>query len=598
AVTARLGPADGANGALGCAGLSRGFEAWVLVSIAETKTHWAELAVDASPLDASQGQKAMEAESFRQTLGNGLPAPHCSEAPSHAAVATMNDGQFSHQTFCSEDTYMRLASQHHGTSVGLGFQLHPELELETNLWPYGDVNSRADMALVHLVCSFPVVHLWEQGVHLPLLSHPSAPPQPPAALLPSRRHPGPSPSPGMFEVCSPGSLSPANLGLRAGLTARGADRPITSKGRTRRGDGPPRVNGAASPERRGGRLCGHLAVILLMRTCVAQALRHGAGHGLPGPYSPPAASRPSRPCPCMRSKAPSAPGPCVRAAACRGGHGPGKVCVCENYKLTTGSAPVYIRCCTAFCHLHKTGYEMFGDDGRNDSQSLEEEGSQRTLSRLTMGSRDKGLFKAKQCNGTSTCWCVDTAGVRRTDKDSEISCSEPVRTYWIVGELKHKREKPYEDQSLYTALKEVIISRYQLDPKYITDILYENDAITVDLVQNSQEIQNDVDIDDVAYYFEKDVKGESLFQSKRMGLKGLQAGIMAVIVVVAIAVTAGIMLVVSRKKRMAKYEKAEIKDMGEMHWELKQSSLCVEVHYCSFSAISHSRCSKPSKHAD
>jgi hypothetical protein len=41
---------------------------------------------------------------------------------------------------------------------------------------------------------------------------------------------------------------------------------------------------------------------------------------------------------------------------------------------------------------------------------------------------DKGLFKAKQCNGTSTCWCVNTAGVRRTDKDSEISCSEPVRT--------------------------------------------------------------------------------------------------------------------------------------------------------------------------
>ena len=26
-----------------------------------------------------------------------------------------------------------------------------------------------DMALVHSVCSFPVVHLWEQGVHLPLL---------------------------------------------------------------------------------------------------------------------------------------------------------------------------------------------------------------------------------------------------------------------------------------------------------------------------------------------------------------------------------------------------------------------------------------------
>ncbi|KAF4016285.1 hypothetical protein G4228_008081 [Cervus hanglu yarkandensis] len=197
---------------------------------------------------------------------------------------------------------------------------------------------------------------------------------------------------------------------------------------------------------------------------------------------------------------------------------------------------------------------------------------------------DKGLFKAKQCNGTSTCWCVNTAGVRRTDKDSEISCSEPVRTYWIIIELKHKtREKPYDLQSLQSALKEVITSRYQLDPKYITNILYENDVITIDLVQNStQKTQNDVDIADVAYYFEKDVKDESLFQSKRMDLKvngelldldpsrtsiyyvdekppefsmqGLQAGIIAVIVVVVVAIIAGIIVL--------------IKEMGEMHREL------------------------------
>ena len=35
---------------------------------------------------------------------------------------------------------------------------------------------------------------------------------------------------------------------------------------------------------------------------------------------------------------------------------------------------------------------------------------------------------------------------------------------------------------------------------------YDNDVITIDLVQNSsQKTQNDVDIADVAYYFEKDV---------------------------------------------------------------------------------------------
>lgn len=35
---------------------------------------------------------------------------------------------------------------------------------------------------------------------------------------------------------------------------------------------------------------------------------------------------------------------------------------------------------------------------------------------------------------------------------------------------------------------------------------YENNVITIDLMQNSsQKTQNDVDIADVAYYFEKDV---------------------------------------------------------------------------------------------
>lgn len=212
---------------------------------------------------------------------------------------------------------------------------------------------------------------------------------------------------------------------------------------------------------------------------------------------------------------------------------------------------------------------------------------------------DNGHFKAKQCNGTTTCWCVNTAGVRRTDKDTEKTCSERVRTYWIIIELKHKtREKPYNSQSLQNALKDIITTRYQLDSKYIGNILYENDIITIDLVQNSsQKTNNDVDIADVAYYFEKDVKDESLFHSSRLDLRvdgeqldldpgrtaiyyvdekppefsmqGLKAGIIAVIVVVAIALIAGIVvLVISRKKRTAKYEKAEIKEMGEMHREL------------------------------
>lgn len=286
-------------------------------------------------------------------------------------------------------------------------------------------------------------------------------------------------------------------------------------------------------------------------------------------------------------------------------------CICENYKLTTNcSENMHGQCqCTAIgtqnsvictklaskCLVMKA--EM--SHSKSGRRPKPEDAIQNNDGLYDPECDENGLFKAKQCNGTTTCWCVNTAGVRRTDKDTEKSCSERVRTYWIIIELKHRtREKPYDTKSLQIALKEVITTRYQLDPKYITNILYENDVITIDLMQNSsQKTENDVDIADVAYYFEKDVKDESLFYSKRMDLRvdgerldldpgrtaiyyvdekppefsmqGLKAGIIAVIVVVTIAIIAGIVvLVLSRKNRTAKYKKAEIKEMGEMHREL------------------------------
>jgi len=40
-----------------------------------------------------------------------------------------------------------------------------------------------------------------------------------------------------------------------------------------------------------------------------------------------------------------------------------------------------------------------------------------------------GAFKAKQCNGTEECWCVNSAGVRRTDKgDKSLKCEKLVET--------------------------------------------------------------------------------------------------------------------------------------------------------------------------
>lgn len=40
-----------------------------------------------------------------------------------------------------------------------------------------------------------------------------------------------------------------------------------------------------------------------------------------------------------------------------------------------------------------------------------------------------GRFKAKQCNNAEQCWCVNNAGVRRTDSgDKDLKCDELVET--------------------------------------------------------------------------------------------------------------------------------------------------------------------------
>ncbi|XP_074024930.1 epithelial cell adhesion molecule [Numenius arquata] len=204
-----------------------------------------------------------------------------------------------------------------------------------------------------------------------------------------------------------------------------------------------------------------------------------------------------------------------------------------------------------------------------------------------------GVFKAKQCNGT-TCWCVNTAGVRRTDKhDADWKCNQLVRTMEIIIEMKHaERNTPLHSESLQRFLKELITSRYLLDGRYITSVLYEEPYVTIYLKQNSSEKSpRDVDIADVAYYFEKDVKGDSIFHDNilnmsidnerlhfektvvyyvdeiapEFSMKSLTPGVIAVIVVVIIAIVAGIVVLVMTRRRKGKYVKAEVKEMNEMH---------------------------------
>uniref|UniRef100_A0A674JND1 Thyroglobulin type-1 domain-containing protein n=1 Tax=Terrapene triunguis TaxID=2587831 RepID=A0A674JND1_9SAUR len=207
---------------------------------------------------------------------------------------------------------------------------------------------------------------------------------------------------------------------------------------------------------------------------------------------------------------------------------------------------------------------------------------------------DSGIFKARQCNQTNTCWCVNSAGVRRTDKgDTTLRCSELVRTNWIFIELKHKeRSKTFHASEVANGLRQIIQNRYKLHPKYITAIEYEYPFIHIDLKQNaSQKSNRDVDIADVAYYFEKDVKLDSIFHRSNafnlsvngepldvegiliyyvdekppeFSMKRLTAGVIAVLAVVILTIITGITVLVITRRRTGKYEKVEIKEMGEM----------------------------------
>ncbi|NXY70786.1 TACD2 protein, partial [Glareola pratincola] len=208
---------------------------------------------------------------------------------------------------------------------------------------------------------------------------------------------------------------------------------------------------------------------------------------------------------------------------------------------------------------------------------------------------DSGVFKARQCNQTNTCWCVNTAGVRRTEKgDKSLSCSEVVRTSWIYVEMKHKkRSRAFNVTTIGSALRHLFERRYKLQPKFITAVKYNSPLIRIHLnQQGSEKSRSDVDIADVAYYFEKDIKDDSIFHSNRtltvsvngdaldiekiriyyvdekppeFCMKQLAAGMSAVVTMVTMTAGFGIaVLVILRWLRTSNYKTIEMKEMGEI----------------------------------
>lgn len=205
-----------------------------------------------------------------------------------------------------------------------------------------------------------------------------------------------------------------------------------------------------------------------------------------------------------------------------------------------------------------------------------------------------GTFKAKQCNNTDTCWCVNSAGVRRTDKgDMDLKCDELVTTYWVRLQLTHKETSGKVDPAnLKAAVADAIHKRYKnFNKDLIKEVQYDPDArlLIVDVEQPKG--QRKSDLTDMAYYMEKDVKVLPLLKSQEpftpmvggqklemenilvyyvdekaptFTMKNLSGGIIAVIVVVVLAVVAGLLILFFTRKRQSKYSKTQQREMDNL----------------------------------
>lgn len=205
-----------------------------------------------------------------------------------------------------------------------------------------------------------------------------------------------------------------------------------------------------------------------------------------------------------------------------------------------------------------------------------------------------GKFKAKQCNNTEECWCVNSAGVRRTDKgDKNLKCEKLVETMWVRIQLKHKEVKDkLNEAALKTAIADAINTRYGLKKDLVEEVKYDPKArmIVVDVKKPKGDRVND--LTQMAYYMEKDVKVLPLFTDQKtfapkvgtqslemenilvyyvdeeaptFTMKNLSGGIIAVIVVVVLAVVAGLLvLFFARRRQQQKYNKAQQREMDPM----------------------------------
>ncbi|XP_011490497.1 epithelial cell adhesion molecule-like [Oryzias latipes] len=199
-----------------------------------------------------------------------------------------------------------------------------------------------------------------------------------------------------------------------------------------------------------------------------------------------------------------------------------------------------------------------------------------------------GKFKPKQCNNTEECWCVNSAGVRRTEKEGkDLICDKLVETYWIRLILEHAPLQGSVDKNLLkSALGDAIQARYKFDKSLVKEVEYDADAkkIQVDIKKPMNDTV--IKLADMAYYMEREIKKTPMFvdQNKFAPMVGgqkldftnilvyyvdaepptfkvnrLAGGVIAAIVVVLLIVAAGLLLLFFWNRRNKKYRKTQVR---------------------------------------
>ncbi|XP_048863736.1 epithelial cell adhesion molecule [Brienomyrus brachyistius] len=193
-----------------------------------------------------------------------------------------------------------------------------------------------------------------------------------------------------------------------------------------------------------------------------------------------------------------------------------------------------------------------------------------------------GAFRPQQCNNTNQCWCVNSAGVRRSDMgDRQLKC-EAVETYWIRIDLNHRPMNTTLNVTNIRTAIETLLQQYNLNPSLIEKVDYDKDRRLIVLDLKKRMGDRTVDLSRVAHYLEKEAKNLTLLTTPTplvtvggqpmsferatvyyvdetpptFTMKKLTGGVIAVIVVVALAIIIGLLVLYLIRKR--EYKKAQV----------------------------------------